>query len=64
MYLDGTKVIAETAEFSVEGALVGDHDELDGVVWVRDGDEVVGLNGWLWRIEVVDALQGSQGDGM
>jgi hypothetical protein len=42
--------------YDVSGPLVGDHEDLDGIVTVRDelDGKVVKLNSWLWTIEVLD----------
>ena len=50
MYPDGLHVEASCDAHDVSGTLVGDHDELDGPVIIREDDtgEVLRLNGWLW----------------
>lgn len=54
LYPHGTRVIAEGGGHVVEGRLIGDHDTLDGSVYVlTDQDEALILNGWLFTFEIV-----------
>ena len=39
LYRDGTRVRAEGGDYCLEGVLVGDHDELDGVVVMLEDDD-------------------------
>jgi hypothetical protein len=57
MYKDGTRIEADCGFNAVAGPLVGNHEDLDGIVTLRDemDGEVIRLNGWLWSIEVVEA---------
>jgi len=56
MLKDGTRIEADCGFNAVAGRLVGDHEDLDGIVTLRDemDNEVIRLNGWLWCIEVVE----------
>ncbi len=53
MYPDGSPIEATCDAHDVTGTLAGDHDDLDGIVSIREADtgEVLRLNGWLWLFE-------------
>jgi hypothetical protein len=53
-YPNGLHVAATCDAHDVTGTLVGDHDELDGTVSIRETDtgEILRLNGWLWLFEI------------
>lgn len=54
-YPTGTRIYATCELYDVAGVLVGDHEDLDGIVRVYDEAEaeVVSLKGWLWSIDVL-----------
>lgn len=59
MYKHGTCVAAVCPEYELVGFLVGDHDELDGIVkLIADDDgKTYHLNGWLWSFCVIECAE-------
>jgi len=56
MYKHGTCIAAVCPADEMIGFLVGDHEELDGVVKVLCDDDGLTyyLNGWLWSFCVIE----------
>jgi hypothetical protein len=55
MYRDGTHIRATCDAYDVAGPLIGDHEDLDGIVTVRDelnDGKVTHINAWLWTVEI------------
>ena len=54
MWTHGTRIRATGGPHRIGGRLIGDHDRLDGSVYVlTDHDEALILNGWMFVFEVV-----------
>ena len=50
-YRHGTHLLADGGPYSITGRLLGDHDDLDGLVhMLTDDGECLALNGWMFTL--------------